>query len=62
MKNSESDPQLEVDFDTLIRSAEIRSREDVLLTNEQTSDSDYDPVSQTAEYMRRAIEFLSGDG
>jgi hypothetical protein len=48
---------LDLDFETLIKGAEVRSREDVTLLSEQQNPTDYNPVAQTAEYMRRAIQF-----
>jgi hypothetical protein len=43
--------QLTLDFAQVIQSAEVRSREQVAAT-----DADYNPVAQTAVYMRRAVE------
>src|SRR5438093_9194624 len=50
-------PQSEWDFNDVIRNATVLSREEVLhqrLTDEHTSE--YSPLDQTAEYMRRAVK------
>ena len=49
-------PQLELDFDTVIRSATAHSREEEL--HQRPADEHapgYSPLDQTAEYMRRAV-------
>jgi NurA domain len=55
-KPSEPHNQMELDFDTVISTAQVLSREDVARTSRMGEGSqDYDPVGQTTEYMRRAV-------
>jgi hypothetical protein len=49
--SSEQNPQLWFDFDEIIKSGRVRSREEVVV------DQDYDPVARTADYMQRAVQF-----
>ena len=50
-------PQLELDFDTVIRSATVLSREEVLHQSPADEHApEYSPLDQTAEYMRRAVK------
>lgn len=59
-KSETSSPyqQLPFDFDTVIQSSEILSREEVAAKSHQGVDGElYSPVGQTADYMRRAVQF-----
>lgn len=53
-----SDQQLSLDFDAIIEHSEVRSRDEIEKeADEQTKISDYDPVSQTADYARKSLKF-----
>jgi hypothetical protein len=55
---SESKPQPSLDFEEVVKSAEIFSREQVVAQADlKTNVGDYDPVRQTSEYMQRAVQF-----
>ncbi len=55
--NSTPYSQLPIDFNTVIESAQVLSREEVALRSHGGGESgDYDPVAQTADYMRRAVQ------
>ena len=57
-KSKGSAQQLSLDFDTIIKHSEVRSRDDVFAeTEKHTKSSDYDPVSQTADYARKSLKF-----
>ncbi|HEY8163918.1 MAG TPA: hypothetical protein VIF83_00050 [Gemmatimonadaceae bacterium] len=50
-------PQYALDFDSVIRNAEVRSRDQVTAASDpDVAVSDYNPVAQTAEYMRRSLK------
>ncbi len=50
--------QLSLDFDRVIQSAQVLSRDEVAAQGRQEeSNFDYSPVNQTAEYMQRAVKF-----
>lgn len=49
--SSEPNSQLWFDFDEVIKSGRVRSRDEVVV------DQDYDPVTRTADYMQRAVQF-----
>jgi hypothetical protein len=55
--SKQEEPQLELDFETIIRGAEVRSRDEIALLSDAATSTEYNPVAQTAEYMRRAIQF-----
>lgn len=55
-KPAASKPQGSLDFDSVIRSAEVRSRDQVTASDPDAALSDYNPVAQTAEYMRRSLK------
>lgn len=48
---SEQSAQLWLDFENIIKSAQVRSRDEVVTY------PDYDPVARTADYMKRAVQF-----
>jgi hypothetical protein len=59
-RESKSSPyqQLPLDFNAVIRSAEVLSREEVVAQSRQGMDGEpYSPVAQTADYMKRAVRF-----
>jgi hypothetical protein len=51
---SSQSPQLSLDFDDVIRTAEVLSRDEV---ERKASPQDYDPIALTTEYMKRAVQF-----
>jgi len=51
MKKDDLDNQLPLDFDSVMRGATVKSKEDY------GSAEYYDPIGRTAQYMQRAIEF-----
>ena len=53
-KDAADNPQLAFDFEKIIESAEVLSGERVA---KQANFAIYDPVEQTSEYMRRAVQF-----
>jgi hypothetical protein len=53
--NNLGQPQL--DFDKVIGAAEVKSRDEVVGDVDLSTAKGYDPVEQTADYMRRAVEF-----
>jgi hypothetical protein len=50
---SDESPQLSLNFDDVIRTAEVLSRDEV---ERKASPQDYDPIALTTEYMKRAVE------
>jgi hypothetical protein len=57
-KPSDTDSQLPSDFETVISSAEVLSRDEVTARSQQEgSPQDHDPVGQTTAYMQRAVQF-----
>src|SRR5689334_1327820 len=59
-KNRSSDhpAQLSLDFDTVISSAQVLSREEVAAKSRLgDTHQEYDPVAQTTLYMQRAVDF-----
>lgn len=55
---SETPPQLSFGFEEVVKAAEVLSREQVVAqANFKAEASGYDPVGQTSEYMRRAVQF-----
>jgi hypothetical protein len=57
---SKSSPyqQLALDFESVIQSADVLSREEVVAQSHQGVDGEpYSPVAQTADYMKRAVQF-----
>src|SRR5438552_1786302 len=57
-RSSELFQQLPLDFDTVINSAQVLSREEVAAkSNLGDIRQDYDPVAQTTVYMQRAVQF-----
>jgi hypothetical protein len=56
---SNAHQQLSLDFDSVVRSAQIYSRDEVAGGREKGEDDrqSYDPTAQTAVYMRRAVQF-----
>lgn len=58
LKLTEPYQQLPLDFETVIRSGRVLSREQVAARSHQYEGfQDYDPVAQTAEYMQRSVQF-----
>jgi hypothetical protein len=56
--NAEADPQLPLDFETLINNAQVLSKEEVAAQSpRQEGQPSYDPIAQTAGYMQRTVEF-----
>lgn len=57
--SSESHQQLSLDFDAVVGSAKVYSREEVAGGRERSEENrqGYDPTAQTAVYMRRAVQF-----
>jgi hypothetical protein len=58
-RHSSDEPyqQLPLDFDTVINSAQVFSREEVVArSHADDSHQDYDPVVQTTGYMQRAVQ------
>lgn len=54
----DEEPQVTLDFDEVINSAEVLSREEVAAqSNQESSQQDHNPVAQTTSYMRRAVQF-----
>lgn len=51
-----NEEQLHLDFDAVISDANVKSRDDVV-GDVPAPPTGYDPVGQTADYMRRAVEF-----
>ena len=49
--------QLQLDFNAVITAADVKSRDEVVGDVPTSSAKGYDPVEQTADYMRRAVEF-----
>ncbi|MBS1791324.1 MAG: hypothetical protein JST85_26665 [Acidobacteria bacterium] len=47
----ESEAQLQLDFGEVIKTARVRSRDELIAFQ------DYDPVERTADYMQRAVQF-----
>src|SRR5918992_5326017 len=55
---SRSDEQLSLNFDDIIESAKVYSREEVAAKGQRAAGSQaYDPTKQTAVYMQRAVQF-----
>lgn len=55
--SSDKHQQLKLDFDTVISSAQVLSREEIALKSQTNVDQqDYDPIGRTTEYMRRAVQ------
>ncbi len=55
---SKSDQQLSLNFEDVIESAKVYSREEVTAKGQQAAGGQaYDPTEQTAVYMRRAVQF-----
>jgi hypothetical protein len=51
---SDQNPQLPLNFDEVIRTAEVFSRDDI---ERKALPQDYDPISLTTEYMKRTVQF-----
>lgn len=51
--------QLPLDFQTVIESARVLSREEVVNRSQEGTDGEelYNPVAETADYMKRAVQF-----
>src|SRR5437899_7895943 len=49
--------QLQLDFNAVIDAADVKSRDDVVADVKISDAKGYDPIEQTADYMRRAVEF-----
>ena len=50
--------QLTLDFEAVISTAQVRSREEVVAQSKQAEGrTEYDPTAQTSDYMRRAVQF-----
>jgi hypothetical protein len=57
-KRNKDQEQLVLDFSEVIRTATVRSREDLIPAElPDNASADYSPVTQTADYVRRAIKF-----
>src|ERR687896_1825040 len=55
---SGSHEQLSLNFDEVIESAKVYSREEIAAKGQQEAGGQaYDPTEQTAVYMRRAVQF-----
>jgi hypothetical protein len=56
--SQEVDPQRPLDFESIIKSAEVLSRDEVTAQSQQdASPQDHDPIGQTTAYMQRAVQF-----
>jgi len=56
--SSNSYEQLAFDFQAVIQSAQVFSREEVAAKSQEGDDGEpYSPVAQTADYMKRAVQF-----
>ncbi|MDQ3903554.1 MAG: hypothetical protein M3247_07940 [Thermoproteota archaeon] len=51
-------PQLTLDFESIIESAEVLSRDEFTAkSHQETSPQEHDPIEQTTSYMQRAVQF-----